>query len=198
MKSIVFTPEIGLNKYFVKTINTSVVNDTESLKKFLNENPNSLLIFHNRNQENSFAFIGLLMKEFSSLRILWLDDVPSYTKGTQYLKLGIKGYANVMMAPENIQQAIDVISGGNMWLYPEFMQEMIANMNPPKAKETNPHIKALSPAQLEVAKLVAEGKSNKEVAKAKNITERTVKAHLSAIYSKLEIGDRLSLALLFK
>ena len=199
MKTILFTPETKLEKYFSKTVSSAIiVHNSKELRKALLEHPSALLLYHNRDEEKAFSYVGLLLKEFPKLYILWLDDAPNYTKGTQYLKLGIKGYANAMMDPLNIQQAIDVISGGSIWLYPEFMQELIANMSAPKTKEESPLIKELSPAQLEVAKLVSEGKSNKEVAIAKSITERTVKAHLSAIYAKLEISDRLSLALLFK
>lgn len=199
MKYYIYTPEIKLNEYFNVTVKGVIVYNTiASLKKQLQKDEKSLLLFHNRDYEKSFSLLGLLQKEFPLLLILCLDDVPNYTQGSQFLKLGIKGYGNTFMDPENITQAIDVISAGNVWLYPEFMNELISNIALSQPKVENPHIKELSPAQLEVAKLVAEGKSNKEVAKAKEITERTVKAHLSAIYAKLEISDRLSLALLFK
>jgi len=50
----------------------------------------------------------------------------------------------------------------------------------------------------DVALEIKEGKSNKEIAVALKITERTVKAHLSHIYEKLDVHDRLSLAMLLR
>lgn len=199
MKVYVYTPEIKLNTYFNATIaGATLYNSMEALKKQLDPLEPVLLLFHNRENKKSFSLLGLLLKEFPQVHLFFLDDAPNYTQGSQFLKIGIKGYGNTFMDPENIAQAIEVIKAGNIWLYPEFMQELISNISITKPKPKNPNIDTLSPAQLEVAQLVAEGKSNKEVAKAKAITERTVKAHLSAIYAKLEISDRLALALLFK
>ena len=55
----------------------------------------------------------------------------------------------------------------------------------------------LSAREKDVARAVAAGKSNKEVAKELDITERTVKAHLSAVFEKLHVRDRLQLVLVF-
>ena len=54
----------------------------------------------------------------------------------------------------------------------------------------------LTERELQVLHLLAEGLSNKEIALALAITERTVKAHLSSIYEKLGVSDRLALAVL--
>ncbi len=60
------------------------------------------------------------------------------------------------------------------------------------AAETNP-LSCLTRRELEIARLVNKGCSNKAVAKELDITERTVKAHLSSIFEKLDVKDRLQL-----
>jgi len=55
---------------------------------------------------------------------------------------------------------------------------------------------ALSAREHQVAQAVARGGTNKEIARAMGITERTVKAHLSAIFEKLGVRDRLQLSLI--
>jgi len=70
-----------------------------------------------------------------------------------------------------------------------------------KAKEqaapvSGQQLTGLTPAEHKVAKLVARGQSNLEIAFNLKITERTVKAHLTSIYEKTKTGSRLSLALL--
>ena len=54
---------------------------------------------------------------------------------------------------------------------------------------------ALTPRESEVAEMAAKGASNQEIAASCGISERTVKAHLSAIFEKLGVVDRLQLAL---
>jgi DNA-binding NarL/FixJ family response regulator len=59
----------------------------------------------------------------------------------------------------------------------------------------NDWAQALSSREAEVARLAAVGHSNADIAQKLLITERTVRAHLSAVFEKLHVGDRLQLAL---
>jgi two-component system NarL family response regulator len=72
-----------------------------------------------------------------------------------------------------------------------------ANTLPKPGTETLPlrSLLALTPREREIATLVGCGNSNKQIAHSLAITERTVKAHLSEIFRKLSISDRLTLAL---
>jgi DNA-binding NarL/FixJ family response regulator len=67
----------------------------------------------------------------------------------------------------------------------------------PAAVAPSADLSLLTSREKAVAELVAAGKSNKEVARDLDITERTVKAHLSAAFEKLQVRDRLQLVLLF-
>lgn len=134
-----------------------------------------------------------LMNEREELRVLALSDVPSFQEGAPLLQKGLKGYANTHIHLLHLTQAIDVINSGNIWLYPSFMQELIAG-SVPKADPKDEILNPLTSRERETALLVAEGKSNKEIASTLNITERTVKAHLTSIYTKTGLSDRLSLA----
>ena len=62
--------------------------------------------------------------------------------------------------------------------------------------ESEDILAALTKRELEVARLVANGSSNKEIARQLGITERTVKAHVGAVFQKLNVRDRLQLALI--
>jgi len=134
-----------------------------------------------------------VMNEREALRVMALSDTPSFTQGTPLLQKGLKGYANTHIHLLHLTQAIEVINSGNVWLYPSFMQELIAG-SMTKADAKDEILKQLTSREQETALLVAEGKSNKEIASVLNITERTVKAHLTSIYTKTGLTDRLSLA----
>ena len=56
----------------------------------------------------------------------------------------------------------------------------------------------LTRRECEIATLVGNGESNKQIARRLDITERTVKAHLTEVFRKLEVADRLKLALMVK
>jgi len=59
-------------------------------------------------------------------------------------------------------------------------------------------LQELSPRELEVANMVSTGENNKEIAKQLTISERTVKAHLTSTFKKINVSDRLHLALFMK
>jgi DNA-binding CsgD family transcriptional regulator len=62
--------------------------------------------------------------------------------------------------------------------------------------ESEQKLAGLTNREREIAQLIAQGQSNLEIAANLDITERTVKAHLSSIYEKTKTGSRLNLALL--
>jgi DNA-binding NarL/FixJ family response regulator len=95
-----------------------------------------------------------------------------------------------------------------LWTGPELLKRLVATTNealsvlPLAAAPTSARaVEAarvwanLSARELQVAQAVAEGRSNKEVADLLSISERTVKAHLGAVFEKLGIRDRLQLVL---
>ncbi len=137
-----------------------------------------------------------LLKQTSSY-VLVLSDTPSFTEGTHLLSLGIRGYLNTYTHRDNLLQAIHSIETGNIWIYPEFIQEMIKQTSSTLTDHSDILTK-LTDREEETALLVAKGLSNKEIAVRLDITERTVKNHLTHIFEKLEVNDRFSLALLLK
>jgi DNA-binding NarL/FixJ family response regulator len=80
------------------------------------------------------------------------------------------------------------------------MQRLIMESHLTAEKKADPDserlLGALTPREREIAELVARGQANLEIAADLDITERTVKAHLTAIYEKTHTGSRLNLALL--
>jgi len=68
----------------------------------------------------------------------------------------------------------------------------------PQRVESNTDLSELTDRELEVAKLVADGNTNAEIAEQMNITVRTVKAHMTSIFTKTNLRDRVALALALK
>ena len=134
------------------------------------------------------------------LRLFLLSDRPEPEEGLAFLKAGVVGYANTYSAPERLLEALDVVGSGGVWLGQQVIQQLILETAQAgaagKENQAGELLRPLSPMERRVAELVAGGRTNLEIAAELGIVERTVKAHLTSIYGKLSVGNRLSLALL--
>jgi DNA-binding NarL/FixJ family response regulator len=134
-------------------------------------------------------------------RVVALTAVEDPRQAKQALEVGANGYLHYLAAVPVLQQVGQVVEVGGLWLGADLMRQLVfatANiLNSVPSERTSPsnYLDLLSARERDVAKAVAAGKSNKEVAKELDITERTVKAHLSAVFEKLHVRDRLHLVL---
>jgi DNA-binding NarL/FixJ family response regulator len=111
------------------------------------------------------------------------------------LSAGVHGYVLKSFAPDQIVQAIEIILAGGVYVPPE-----IANVRNGEAGRENGGVKPGAPAtpanarftkrQLDVLQLLGEGRSTKEIARALELSEGTVKVHLAAIYRSLNARNR--------
>lgn len=121
---------------------------------------------------------------------------PQQNEGLAALELGARGYCHALSAPVLLREIGEVIARDGLWVGPELLQRLITLLQPHLPRRSADEVlKGLSERETAVARLVAAGHSNKEVARRLGITERTVKAHLSSIFGKLGLRDRLQLAL---
>lgn len=130
-------------------------------------------------------------------RTILMTPTPSEAEAFQALKEGVVGYCHTESAPEQLREIALVVEHGGLWMPPELIQRLMALslrvMPPPPSRV--PALNTLTPRELMVAERVAHGATNREIADALDITERTVKAHLSVIFDKLDVRDRVQLAL---
>lgn len=138
-------------------------------------------------------------------KVFVLSDRPSDNEGVLCLRLGCVGYANTYIAPPRLRAAVEAVESGLIWVGSSLMNHLIKGLTAGAAPETgsadppdNPLLAGLSNREHQIAKLIAEGLPNGQIATQLDITERTVKAHLSSIYAKTKTKGRLSLALLMK
>lgn len=131
-------------------------------------------------------------------RVLVLQRVPDFLTAKQFMRLGIKGYGNALMRDHFLVAAVEALQEGMVWLHPEFTSQLIMQMDGGQTDETSTYLERLSEREKEVALLLKEGDIYKVIAEKLNITPRTVKAHAQNIYIKLNVKDRLGLALLLK
>jgi len=128
-----------------------------------------------------------------------LAEVPGFKQAMRLQQRGVRGYGNRHMLLQNLKQAVAAVRAGQVWMPPAIINQMISSMSPaePEAEQPLP-LEELSKREREVADLVAQGLSNKEIADKLFISVRTVKAHLTSIFSKTGCRDRLELAVKIK
>ncbi len=129
-----------------------------------------------------------------------LEKTPEITAGKLLISRGVKAYANSRISDVNFLQMINAVSDGKVWTYPELTAALVKNSSTPILNENAQRLiqNRLSPKELEVAYLILKGLTNDTIATKLDITTRTVKAHVSSIFSKLHVSDRISLVLLLK
>jgi len=135
----------------------------------------------------------------TSLPILVLTGIPTFPEVFVLLQRGVRGYGNRQMRQENLEQAVDSVKAGQIWLPPPLVSQLIALVGTGSTVLPNDNIlSALSKREQEVAQYVAEGMSNQQMADKMFVSLRTVKAHLSSIYDKTGFRSRLELGLNLK
>lgn len=147
-----------------------------------------------------------LFRHYGQYKIVILSNIPRFEEAILSLKGGARAYVNAFAGPQTLKQIAEVVNEGGIWLGADLMQALIASTQKVDAENKEAQARTLnqetlqqklSRREFEVAKLIALGDSNKVIARKLNIAERTVKAHVSTIFTKLEVNDRLKLALLF-
>lgn len=130
--------------------------------------------------------------------IVVLSDVPNDDEGLEAFSVGARGYCNSHASEEVLRQVAGVVSQGGLWIGESLMQRLLVGVHRlqvPAPAAMPVWQEKLTEREREVALAVSHGASNKEVARQLGITERTVKAHVGVIFTKLAVQDRLHLAL---
>lgn len=132
------------------------------------------------------------------MRIVAASSYPKDEEAISALGQGCAGYCHAFSSSETLLQVHQVTTAGHVWIGQHLMQQLIRTANRAKhipITAALPWDTGLSAREREMATLAAHGASNLAIAKQCDITERTVKAHLTAVFEKLGTADRLQLAL---
>jgi len=136
--------------------------------------------------------------------IILEDDENSPVDQLTLFKGGVHGFISHTITSALLLKAAHAVCGGEIWIPRQLITKLIGEL----ARDThagthtlsfagNSSLEHLTPREIQVAEMVHRGGNNKSIARTLDISERTVKAHLSAIFRKLDIENRLHLALFF-
>ena len=131
--------------------------------------------------------------DLPGVRILVLTSFAADDKVFPAIKAGALGYLLKDSGPAELVQAIHQVHRGQPSLEPAIALKMLHEISHPPERPLTPD--PLSEREMEVLRLLAQGKSNREIADQLVITELTVKTHVSNILSKLHVASRTQAAL---
>lgn len=165
-----------------------------------NEAPAVILCHQSLFEGGSHYQLATLTQQCAGSRVLVIGPPRPMTIQIAALKQGARGYFNEDLPLDKLHDAIQLIINGEVWVERHVISGLIDELThkPEISDAQRQALGSLSPKEMEVAKLVSHGATNKMIARQMNITERTVKAHLTAIFQKMNLPDRLSLAILFR
>ena len=147
--------------------------------------------------------LSALHRLFPSTRILLFTGRQDEKEAINALKAGARGYCKKGIASSHLRKAVKVIQKDEVWAGRRIICQLLAELTSraEKGQEDDPargtdYLQNLTPRERQICHLVSEGSCNKDIANRLNIAERTVKAHLTSIFSKLQVPDRLHLGIL--
>jgi DNA-binding NarL/FixJ family response regulator len=131
---------------------------------------------------DGFAMLAPLRA--AGLRVLVLTSATEPSAAAQAVRAGAAGVLYKDIDPDALVRAIRSVRDGNVLLAPEALGSLVRGSR----------VDTLTPREREVLAAIAEGRSNREIARSLRVSEKTVKAHVSSVLAKLGVQDRTQAA----
>jgi len=183
-----------LNSYPDIKVVGEASNGREALKKLSGVRPDIALIGLDTEEPNGLEVLGRIKKSYPRTKVLILSLRSGEKSVTQAFRSGALGYLPKEAAADELIKAIKTVYKGEAYLSPRVASYVVKDY---AAKATVLDAQTLEPRlthrEVEVLQLVAEGKSNSEIASLLNISTKTVAAHRAHLMKKLDIHDAIGL-----
>jgi two-component system, NarL family, nitrate/nitrite response regulator NarL len=171
----------------------------DALKTAREEQPDIILLDLNLGEESGLEFLPELLSAVPSARVIVVTGERDLEAHQRAIGRGAMGLVLKQDAVEQVARAVKQVYHGDVWFNRSMMLQVINRMAKAGAvKEPDPEadkIRTLTEREREVIGLVGEGLKNKGVAERLCISETTVRHHLTSIFAKLGVADRLELAI---
>lgn len=161
-------------------------NGREAIQQFREHRPDIILMDLQMPEMNGLDAMIAIRGEFPGARIIVLTTYRGDVQVQRAMKSGAHAYLLKNLLDKELLETIRAVHAGKMAISPEISYELAAHATDD----------ALTPAEVEVLRLIAAGNANKEIAAQLSITEDTVKGRVKNILSKLDAKDRTHAAMI--
>lgn len=169
----------------------------EALAMVASKQPDIILLDLDLDPDDGLALLPKLLEVASHARVLVLTGTHDTAAYRQAAHLGAMGLVHKKKTAGVLLKAIEKVNAGEIWFDRSLVQSMLAEITRSgEPKQSDPeagNIATLTEREREVIALVGEGLKNKQLAERLFISETTIAHHLTSIYGKLHVSDRLEL-----
>jgi len=161
-------------------------NGREAVEQYRTHRPDITLMDLQMPEMNGLDAMIAIRAEFPEARIIMLTTYTGDVQVLRAMKVGARGYLLKTLLDKELLETIRAVHGGKKMLSAEASYEL--------AEHTTSD--ALTPAEIDVLRLIAAGHPNKQIAAQLSVTEDTVKGRVKSILSKLGANDRTHAAMI--
>ena len=159
--------------------------------------PDIILFELNLECQPQFEIAPSLVKVSGNARLILVTDIKDPKIQQKAVEVGIVGVISKTQSPEVLFKAIEKVHAGEVWLERSLIANVLVRLSRSqpvvKVDHETASINSLSEREKEVVKLIGQGFKNKRISTELCISETTVRHHLTSIYDKLGVSDRLEL-----
>jgi DNA-binding NarL/FixJ family response regulator len=173
-------------------------NKTDALRLAEREQPDIILLDVNLRGANGLDFLPDLLSTAAGSRVLVLTGMLDQQTHDHAMRVGAMGVVLKDKGAETLIKAIERVHAGEVWLDRSAIGRFFAERSRPgkEDRQVGPEaakISSLTGREREVIALIGEGLKNKQIAERLFISETTIRHHLTSVFSKLSVSDRLEL-----
>jgi DNA-binding NarL/FixJ family response regulator len=173
--------------------------DEKMLELVTSKSPDIILLCLSENEGDKIAILQSAREINPDLKVVILSDPNTVFDQTAALKLGVAGIVGANQNSRTLIRAIEQVADGEVWLNQKLLSKILDgnHLSERDRKSSVPGLKYedLTCRELEVVRMIGIVFCNKEISNKLFISEATVRHHLSSIYDKLGLTDRLNLAI---
>lgn len=194
---------LALTQTVRELLSEAQVSEADSLtqaRAALTAAPDTDLVLLDLHMPDSHGLMGLaaLRSEFPAVAVLMISAHDDPVVIRRALAYGAAGFAPKRSSPQELKEALRRVLSCEEYVPPVLREAVHATPHSGQDMQLAARLASLSPQQFRVLALVADGKLNKQIADTLSIQERTVKAHMSAIFEKLGVRNRTQAGVLLR
>ena len=160
---------------------------SEALELTKQLKPNLILLDLTMPDGGGFEVLAQVKKQFSEIRVIVLTVHEAGEYAIRALREGAAGFLPKSAASIELEQAIKTVIGGEVYISPEMSRKSMIDVG--KGTTKRELLDTLSPRQREVLRLIALGKTTKQIAQELGISVKTVETHRAQLMERLGIRD---------
>lgn len=145
---------------------------------------------------SGIAVVQALQHDCPYSRVILLTAVEDEDALLQALKQGARGYLVKGISGQELKQVVRAIAGGETYVSPGMAGRLLKELTAGEGRPAPLGIAGLTDRERSILQLVAEGMTNKEIARRLSLSEKTVKHYMTNILQKLQVRNRVEAALL--